>query len=94
MRLWIVLVLWLVIGIAVWNGFFDLYISRGARLYLQLQAESKAGLGSPPSMGAVMAGAKHSGLVAASAWAALVTGAGWATAAWSQRGRSSRVRSE
>ncbi len=25
--------LWLVVGVAVWNGFFDLYVSRGAREY-------------------------------------------------------------
>ena len=32
-------VLWLVIGFAVFNAFFDLYVSRGAREYLQKRAE-------------------------------------------------------
>ena len=71
--------LWLVLSVAVWNGFFDLYVSRGAREYLQLKAESELGLGPAPAMADVMARNTHDGLVAASIWATLVLAAGWGT---------------
>ena len=80
--------LWLGLGIAVWNGFFDLYISRGAREYLQLAAEARLGQGPTPSMSAVMAQARHAGVVAASTWAAIVVLAGWITMAVVGRGRA------
>ena len=76
----ILAVLWLALGVAVWCGFFDLYISRGARLYGQLHAEYELHMArDEPSMVAIMDEAKHAGLVAATAWAALVTLGGWAT---------------
>jgi hypothetical protein len=71
--------LWLVMGVVVWNGFFDLYISRGAREYLQKEAEFELKRGAEPSMTSVMDNAKHDGMVASTVWAVLVTGAGWAT---------------
>jgi hypothetical protein len=46
-------VIWLAIGVAIWNGFYDLYVSRGAREYLQLAAETELGRREPPSMSAV-----------------------------------------
>ncbi|MEZ5318642.1 MAG: hypothetical protein R2752_14680 [Vicinamibacterales bacterium] len=72
---------WLAVGVAVWNGFFDLYVSRGARECLQRRAEYDAGLapGPAPAMAEVMATARHDGLIAASAWAVLVTGLGLVT---------------
>src|SRR6185503_11871572 len=73
--------LWIAIGAAVWNGFFDLYVSRGATHYLQLQAEHELGRGAEPSMSAVMDDAKRLGLIAASIWAAVVVAGGWATTA-------------
>lgn len=78
--------LWLVLGIAVWNGFFDLYISRGAREYLQLAAEAQLGQGPTPSMNTVMAEARHAGAVAATTWSAVVVLAGWLTLAVARRG--------
>ena len=77
--------LWLVLGIAIWNGFFDLYVSRGAREYLQKQLEFETGRGPEPSMQAVMAAAQRDGLLMASMWTALVVGGGWATLAWRRR---------
>ena len=78
---------WLLIGIVVWNGFFDLYVSRGAREYLQLAAEAELGRGPTPSMDHVMAEARHAGATAASLWAVLVTGAGWITIVAGRRRR-------
>jgi hypothetical protein len=73
--------LWVLLGAALWNGVFDLYISRGAREYLQRQAEFELHRGPEPSMAAVMAKAKHDGAVAASLWAAAVVACGLVTIA-------------
>ena len=72
-------ILWLVVGIALWNGIFDLYVSRGAREYLQLQAQSELGIVPQPSMAVVMARAERMGLIAATLWALAVVAAGWLT---------------
>ena len=71
--------LWVVLGVAIWNGFFDLYVSRGAREYGQKQAEYELGLGPQPSMATVMANAKHDGVVMSTIWASLVVVGGLAT---------------
>lgn len=76
----LVVVVWMIIAVAVWSGFFDLYISRGAREYLQLSAESELGRAPKPSMTTVMASARHAGAVAASSWALLIVVAGCGTA--------------
>jgi hypothetical protein len=71
--------LWIVLGVAIWNGFFDLYVSRGAREYGQKQAEYELGLGPQPSMALVMSNARHDGVVMSTVWATLVVAAGFAT---------------
>ena len=78
---------WLLVGAAVWNGFFDLYVSRGARHYLQLQAEFELGRASEPSMRAAMDVATRDGLIAASLWAAAIVACGWGTLALARRKR-------
>ena len=70
---------WVIVGVAVWNGFFDLYVSRGAREYGQKQAEFELGLGPQPSMSAVMSSAKHDGVVMSTIWAVAIAGLGFAT---------------
>jgi hypothetical protein len=77
----LVALVWVAIAAAVWSGFFDLYVSRGAREYLQLSAESELGRAPRPSMTTVMAEARHAGAVAASSWALVVIVAGWGTIA-------------
>ena len=69
----------LVLGVAIWNGFFDLYVSRGAREYGQLRVERELGRGPEPDMNAIMASAQRDGVVAASIWASLVVLGGWGT---------------
>ena len=72
-------VLWLVLGAAVWNGFFDLYVSRGAREYGQLRVEhARDGL-PEPDMKEIMGRATHDGVVGSTLWAVLVVGAGLGT---------------
>jgi hypothetical protein len=76
----IALLFWLVLSGAVWNGFFDLYVSRGAREYLQLQAEFQLGLGAEPAMAEVMQRARRDGAWGASLWALAILSAGVGTA--------------
>ena len=71
--------LWLLVGFAVWNGFVDIYVSRGAREYGQKQAEFDLHVGPPVSMSEVMANAKQDGVVAGTLWATGIVLSGWAT---------------
>ena len=75
----VVLALWLALGVAVWNGFYDLHVSRGAREYAQLRLEHELGRGPEPDMTHVMARASRAGAQAATVWALVVTAAGWGT---------------
>ena len=81
--------LWFVVGVAVWNGIFDLYVSRGAREYGQKAAEADLGLGPRVTMADVMNHAQQDGAVAASLWAAVLGGCGWATTWLASRARPS-----
>jgi len=78
---------WLLLGVAVWAGFYDLYVSRGAREYGQLRVEAELGRGAEPDMKRVMANARRDGVVAATAWAVVIVAAGWGTIWVGQRGR-------
>jgi hypothetical protein len=93
MRSRVLVVLWALIGAAVWCGFFDLYVARGTRWYLQLHAEYELHVvAEEPSMAAMMERAKRDGAIAATLWAALVVGAGWTTV-WLKGGSRTRSRS-
>jgi hypothetical protein len=87
-------VLWLLIGVAVWCGFFDLYVSRGAREYLQREAEFELGRGARVSMADVMARARHDGATASTLWAVAITAAGWATIGRTDRDQAAGDRSK
>ena len=90
MRKRILVLLWTIVGAVVWLGFFDLYVSRGAREYGQLQAEYELRRSDvAPSMDGVMGRAKHDGVVAASLWAAGVAVCGWLTV-WAKSGGRAR----
>jgi hypothetical protein len=80
-------VAWIVVGAALWNGVFDLYVSRGVREYLEMQAEFQASLGPEPIMADVLGRHRRDGLVAATLWAGLVAGLGLATVRLGARGR-------
>ncbi len=83
------ILLWLVLSVALWNGLFDLYVSRGAREYLQLQAEFQLGLGPEPAMADVMNRAKRDGVRGASLWATMVMAAGLTTTLVARRSTGS-----
>ena len=72
--------LWLALGVALWCGVFDIYVSRGATEYLQKQAEFELHVrAEAPSMAAVLDHAQRMGASAASLWAGAVVGFGWLT---------------
>jgi hypothetical protein len=71
--------LWIVVAVLVWNVVFDLYVSRGAREYLQMAAEAELGRGPEPAMRDVMDGTNRRGATAATFWALVVFGAGCVT---------------
>jgi hypothetical protein len=71
--------LWLLAGLVIFNAFFDLYVSRGAREYLQKRAEFELRGGVEPQMDAVMAQATRDGWLMSSLWASVVVAAGWTT---------------
>ncbi len=82
--------LWLVLGVAVWCGFFDLYVARGADQYLRLQAEYELHLVQrAPSMTEMLSQAERHGAIVASIWAVLVAVCGWGTI-WLPVGRARR----
>lgn len=72
-------ILWLLVAAALWNGIFELYVSRGVREYLQREAEYALQRGPEPSMSFVMGRARRDGIIAASGWAAVVLLGGWLT---------------
>jgi hypothetical protein len=75
----VVAALWLVLGVAVWNGFYDLYVESGSREYLRRVAEAEVGWSPRPVMADIMRHASHRGAVVATLWAVLIVAAGWLT---------------
>jgi hypothetical protein len=78
-------VLWLLVGLAVFNAFFDLYVSRGAREYLQKRAEYELRGGAEPRMDTVMAQSTRDAWTMSTIWAGLIVAAGWGTLAASRK---------
>ncbi|HXT69295.1 MAG TPA: hypothetical protein VN700_06055 [Vicinamibacterales bacterium] len=72
-------VLWLVLGVAIWNGFNDIYVSRGAHEFAKMRLEYELGRGPEPDMVAVTQRAKRQGRFAGGIWASIVIAAGWGT---------------
>jgi hypothetical protein len=70
------LIVWIGIGVVVWNGFFDLLMTRGVKEYLYRQAEHELGRGKPVTMREIMNETRADAAVKASIWAVLVAGAG------------------
>jgi len=78
--------LWLVVGVVLWNAFFDLYIARGAQQYLQAKAEYDLGVGPPIEMHVKMREVRRHGALMSSVWAGLVVACGWGTIWLMRRG--------
>jgi len=82
--------LWLLVGVVLWNAFFDLYVARGAQQYLQAKAESDLGVGPPIEMHVKMREVRRHGTLMSSVWAGLVVACGWGTI-WMLRQRQRPV---
>jgi hypothetical protein len=85
-RLFTAAALWLALGSSVGLGVYDLYVSRGAREYLQRAAEAELGRGPAVAMADVMAANQAAGAKAALLWTIVVSGAGWLTIVAARRG--------
>lgn len=76
----------MVLAVAVWNGFYDLLITRGVKEYLMRNAQSRLGEIPAPSMAAIMSQTSSDAVVTASIWAGVVLVAGWLTVWLARRG--------
>ena len=69
-------VLWMVLGIIVWNGVYDLIVGQGIKEYLFRQALYRAGAGPAPSIGSVMDTWVFYATWVSTVWASVITLAG------------------
>jgi hypothetical protein len=72
----VLLIVWIGIGVVVWNGVFDLLMTRGVKEYLYRQAAHELGRGERVAMREIMNETMADAAVKASIWAVLVAGAG------------------
>jgi hypothetical protein len=72
----LLVLLWVVLAVAIWNGVFDLLVTRGVKEYLYRSAEHARGRGPEVTMDVIMAQTIRDGVVTASAWALLIGTAG------------------
>jgi hypothetical protein len=71
--------LWIVLGIVVWNGVYDLVVGQGIKEYLFRQALYQAGRGPAISVASVMDPFVSWGAYVATVWASIITLAGLLT---------------
>lgn len=76
------LVVWLLVGVVVGSAVFDWWMGGAIRDFQLRVAQFELGRGPEPSLAALMADARQSGLVRAATWGGLVSAAGWLTIAW------------
>jgi hypothetical protein len=67
---------WLFVSFVVWNGFFDILVTRGEKQYFLAQARHELGLAPRPTIHAIMSRTIHDAVRTAAIWAALVFVAG------------------
>jgi hypothetical protein len=70
----------LLCGVLVWNGIYELHVSRGEKQYLLEHARSATGRGEAPSMQAIMGETVRAGARQASWWALVAAGLGMGAA--------------
>ncbi|MBI2221933.1 MAG: hypothetical protein HYU53_12090 [Acidobacteria bacterium] len=87
-RLWPWLGVWLLVSAVVWNGVFDILVTRGVKEYLYRQADHELGRGPRVTMHEIMDQTVRDAAVTASLWALLVGGAGAVTVLRLSRPRS------
>lgn len=87
MRPWGLMAMWVGVAAVVWNGFFDILITRGTKEYFMQNALARLGEVPTPSMEAIMARTAHDAAITSSLWGGGVLAAGWLTL-WLARRRS------
>jgi hypothetical protein len=76
-RAWLVaLGFWALVAFVVWNGFFDLFVSRGQKHYFAAHALHELGRGPRVTIEEVMSRTVDDAVLASSLWAAFVLAAG------------------
>jgi hypothetical protein len=70
------LLFWLGVSFAVWNGFFDILVTRGEKQYFLSQARHELGLGPRTTVHEVMTRTIHDAVRIASIWALIVFASG------------------
>jgi hypothetical protein len=75
--MWVLL--WVFVAAVVWNGIFDILVTRGVKEYLYRQADHELGRGPVVTMREIMDETVQDAVVTASLWALFVGGAGLAT---------------
>ncbi|HSL21303.1 MAG TPA: hypothetical protein VK886_07200 [Vicinamibacterales bacterium] len=70
------LLLWVVLAAAVWNGIFDILVTRGVKEYLYREANHELGSGPAVSMREIMNETVRDAAGTASIWALVIGGAG------------------
>lgn len=70
------LLFWLLVAFLVWNGFFDILVTRGEKQYLLSQARYELGVGRRVTMDEVMTRTVVDARRVATIWAAIVLAAG------------------
>jgi hypothetical protein len=80
---------WALVAFVVWNGFFDLFVSRGQKHYVAAHALHELGRGPRVTIDEVMSGTIADAVVWSSLWAALIlaVGLGWTAFVSRQRPR-------
>lgn len=78
-RTWPWLLLWVFLGAVVWNGVFDILVTRGVKEYLYREADHELGRGPAVTMQAIMRETVGDAAITASLWALAIVAAGTAT---------------
>jgi hypothetical protein len=81
---------WLVLGLALWNGLYDLTLNEGIKEYLFRSALHEAGRGPRVPVATVLDGFVHKAVWVSTFWASLVVLAGLLTIRSLRRGDTSR----
>lgn len=71
--------LWLVLGVALWNGVYDMTMIEGTKEYLFRSALYDAGRGPRPAIAAVLDGTIFKAVWTSTLWASIVLLAGLVT---------------
>jgi hypothetical protein len=76
MRRYLPALLIIIASIVVWNGLFDILVTRGVKEYLYRTADHELGRGDAVTMGEIMGQTVRDAVVTSTGWAVFVAAAG------------------